>query len=638
MPIHRRIRKCIACIWTALVLVIFLPGTSQAQINLASPEESQAVAPHASVYLQSTLDWETESRFDDKALPFEELVRLAEEGAFEPVTTRHIGFGLAMDVIHVRVPLVNLSDEPVERVLAFNRNFEGWYRAHLVVDGQPLPDAPILSFDFYGYEWPPISQLSANLDLPAEASGHLYLSFFNAELSIPLTVDTPDYYRAKRTAQDIHFFVVLGLLSGLTLITAGLMLTLRRFVALYYVGAVATGVLFVLLSEARLHGVLWFIPILVREGLHIYLLTLNLVFVLLFQRSFFDIEPERSQLLRRVSLFLVLWTIVFTMLIMFTDWVPLLFRLVSGIGSLAIILVNAVVAVVRGYVGRWPFFLGSTVFLLSLTFKLLAFQFSWLITDREASLIFLHAIAFEAAMLALAMILQIGAMRRQREDALQAQSDLAREKLELAQSMAHAAHDIRQPLTSLRISLADQATNGRQATEIEGAIDYLDGLVQSQLGGQTAAAAQGDGEMEPFAMNIVLSNVVAMFRDEAEAKGLDLRVMPSSVVVRSNIFSVMRVLSNLVANAIRNTEAGRVLVGVRRVGSTVRVEIHDTGSGMSADAASAYEAEGERGGDYEGNGMGLNIVRGISEELGLDLATRGSVGRGTTVTFRLPRA
>jgi signal transduction histidine kinase len=103
---------------------------------------------------------------------------------------------------------------------------------------------------------------------------------------------------------------------------------------------------------------------------------------------------------------------------------------------------------------------------------------------------------------------------------------------------------------------------------------------------------------------------------------------------------LMRIASNLVSNAIKHGGPGRVLIGVRHVGGARRLEVHDTGPGLSdADFARARTRAFrlEAAGDAEGAGLGLAIVERLAGEHGLTLALcRGRRG-GTGISVTLPQ-
>jgi signal transduction histidine kinase len=100
------------------------------------------------------------------------------------------------------------------------------------------------------------------------------------------------------------------------------------------------------------------------------------------------------------------------------------------------------------------------------------------------------------------------------------------------------------------------------------------------------------------------------------------------------------VLSNLVGNAIRYTERGGVLVGWRRRGGRVAIQIVDTGIGIPADRLESIfdEFRQLQPGRGEGMGLGLWIVKRTVQMMGAKLAVRSAVGRGSCFAVEVPLA
>ena len=151
------------------------------------------------------------------------------------------------------------------------------------------------------------------------------------------------------------------------------------------------------------------------------------------------------------------------------------------------------------------------------------------------------------------------------------------------------------------------------------------------------------GPSEMHVEDVALGPLLRRLRDEfapsAEAKGLTLRVVPSSAVVRSDATYLRRILQNLIANAVRYTEAGRVVVGVRRSGGTARVEVLDTGPGIEeADLEAVFEEFRRLRAAGEGMGLGLAIVERACGLLGHPLEVASEPGRGSRFAVGLPLA
>src|SRR5690606_18657673 len=129
------------------------------------------------------------------------------------------------------------------------------------------------------------------------------------------------------------------------------------------------------------------------------------------------------------------------------------------------------------------------------------------------------------------------------------------------------------------------------AAQIESALGYMERLVAERLTEQReghvpraanpgAARHAGEPSAEP-GLHDVLRSVTSMFAPEAAQKGLDLRLVLAAPDAPVAAYPLMRVVANLVSNAIKYTPEGRVLIGLRRHGADHRVEVHDTGPGLN---------------------------------------------------------
>jgi CheY-like chemotaxis protein/anti-sigma regulatory factor (Ser/Thr protein kinase) len=128
----------------------------------------------------------------------------------------------------------------------------------------------------------------------------------------------------------------------------------------------------------------------------------------------------------------------------------------------------------------------------------------------------------------------------------------------------------------------------------------------------------------------------------AAAAGLRLRVAPTSLAVETDPALLRSIVQNLVGNALRYTERGGVLVGARRRGSRVRIEVWDTGPGLDADERrrvfEAWQRGTSAGRDARGTGLGLAIVERLSALLGHTLDVASTPGRGSVFSIEVPRS
>jgi signal transduction histidine kinase len=208
-------------------------------------------------------------------------------------------------------------------------------------------------------------------------------------------------------------------------------------------------------------------------------------------------------------------------------------------------------------------------------------------------------------------------------------------------------HDLRQPMHALRLSLRQmfnaQPGKATDASQIESALSYMETLVDERLADQPKPSqAAHSAESARVAaddpgLHAVLRGVADMFSSEAAAKGLDLRLMLAAPDAKVDAYPLMRTLSNLVSNAIKYTRQGRVVIGLRRDGSGHRIEVHDTGPGLSGEAfeqALVRNQRLERDLDAaDGSGLGLSVVKEIADAQNWRLSA--CTGRRTGATIRI---
>ena len=242
---------------------------------------------------------------------------------------------------------------------------------------------------------------------------------------------------------------------------------------------------------------------------------------------------------------------------------------------------------------------------------------------------------------------QIEASLRLRYENLDLAEAAARANRDKTRFLAAASHDLRQPLHALELfhealaprleraeqrELLDQA---RRATrELAGQMDALLDVSRLELG---KVAVQRSG----FAVDELFARIAAEFALQAQAKGLELRWRPCGRRVDSDPLLLTRMLRNLVANAIRHTGRGGVLIGARRRGGRLRIGVWDTGPGIpEAERGRVFEDFVQLGNPArqrdKGQGLGLAIVRQLAALLDHPLALASRVGHGSAFTIEVP--
>lgn len=215
--------------------------------------------------------------------------------------------------------------------------------------------------------------------------------------------------------------------------------------------------------------------------------------------------------------------------------------------------------------------------------------------------------------------------------------------------LAQAGHDLLQPLNAARLTLSalEEIQPGeeghRLARQVERALFTIESLLKSLLDISKLDAGVVIPQVTTVALGQLLADLAVDFTPGAQRRNLDLRVVPSSAHVSTDPIMLNRILQNLVSNAVRYTERGRVLVGARRRGDWVRIDVIDTGPGIPEDQHQAIFDEFHRGkraaAELEvGLGLGLSIVHRLVTALGHHLSLESEVGRGTRFSVELLEA
>ena len=236
-----------------------------------------------------------------------------------------------------------------------------------------------------------------------------------------------------------------------------------------------------------------------------------------------------------------------------------------------------------------------------------------------------------------------------------AESEAERDAAEQARRglVAAVSHDLRTPLTSLRLlaeavedEVVDRETRRSYLEHMSVHIRSLSALIEDLFELSRLEAGDIEWSLGRVRLDELVGETVEAMRAQAEAQRVDVRALVSGDVAtaRANPEKLQRVLFNLIQNAIRHTPAdGSVTVAAESNGSTVEVEVADTGEGLHPeDRERAFEpfyrgGAGAARAAGDGTGLGLTVCRAIVEAHGGEIWFAES-RRGARVRFSLPRA
>ncbi|MEE9434708.1 MAG: sensor histidine kinase [Sphingorhabdus sp.] len=584
---------------------------------------------------------------------------------FKPVETRWLDFGPVNGRIWVRFPLKNTADNVGEWVINLRRQFVEELRVQKVSpDGKitTLIDLPA----GHSYSDRPVDDryIAATFTMAANERTDLYISYRSESTSwMPVTFATRDTNRSARRREEIVNWTLNGALIAMFLVAVVMGQVIGWRLALAFCAYIGFGMSFVASQEGYL---LQYFSRIDPRLFYVYtpiLLVGMTMSSVQFARMLFNSKKKFpkydrgllgyfyfSFLLGLATLFVfsAKEVIVGTFLTM-----PVGASLFFGLG---------IIARLKGLAGAMPFLIGSSFVLFTILFTAMAHTYPGTIS-LAATLDFGHvslvAVSFAFAG---AIVVKMLKIREKLNETLRSELVSTQEKLRLSDALresqskfdsvrrqadlhraqlASTSHDFQQPLLSLRKSLA-QLTRADPAAsnQVNAAFDYLEQLTKnsiSETSVQTGLAGSGGAATENFSANAVLDNIIAMFAGEAAEKGLSLRYRPSSSKIKADPLALMRIINNLVANAIRHTQAGGVLVACRPRKNHILVQVHDTGPGMDEETLRTSLHAFVKGDDSEGSGLGLHIVKSMCAEQGFAFTARSLPGRGSSFSVQIPR-
>ncbi|CAN7689499.1 response regulator [Caballeronia sp. LjRoot34] len=212
--------------------------------------------------------------------------------------------------------------------------------------------------------------------------------------------------------------------------------------------------------------------------------------------------------------------------------------------------------------------------------------------------------------------------------------------------LAAASHDLRQPLQALVLlqgSLANAVESDvakKMVERLEHILSSMSGMLNALLDINQIEAGTVHAELVSFPIGELLDQMRDEFNDRTLPSDLTFRVAPCRLLIRSDPHLLMQVIRNLLSNAFKYTKRGRVLLGCRRRGDKLRIEIWDTGIGIPNDELKAIfdeyhqlnNAARERS---RGLGLGLSIANRLADLLGDQITVRSQPGKGSVFAIEV---
>lgn len=215
--------------------------------------------------------------------------------------------------------------------------------------------------------------------------------------------------------------------------------------------------------------------------------------------------------------------------------------------------------------------------------------------------------------------------------------------------LAAASHDLLQPLNAARLLISTLRERSLPAAEhsliershqaLEGAEDLLTDLLEISRLDQAAVKP----DIDVYRLEELLAPLASEFQPVAAAAGLALKVRIVECAISTDFRLLTRILRNFLSNACRYTEHGRILLGARKRGGFIELQVWDSGRGIPEDQLDSIFLEFNqlqvgRAAERKGVGLGLAIVDRIARMLGYPVSVRSQPGRGSVFAIRVPLA
>jgi len=626
---------------------------------LTGPADAEAVGRH----LEYTIDPGWQMKVDDLVGP--------DAAAMKPLPGPVPDFGYTAARIWLRLAVVNRGTAEDRWRFSIHANFTQKIAIYRIgADGRiatlmdltedsPFAARPIRS-----------PQLAAPFELAPGEAATLVVAYYSQGASrLSMSVETPDSLAAREQVAQAKNFAFYGMMLVMVALAALALLTLRQPVFAAYAAYLLSVFLYVAHADGTAFQYLWpdhprfnsMASVVAGSGVMVF----GALFAIILLRTA-RFHPVMHRLLVAVIV-----SVLATDVVLWATDPQLLKRLL-----VLMLLVNALTFLsaglvaartrfreVRFYVFAWF----ACIIPAALFTARFAFGFEpTLITTYDAVRL---ALLVDALMMGLAIFDRYNHLRQtameetlahaQRSLALGQRLALLEEQYAEANSLARrreesvkdTVHDLKQPMHALRLSLRRMFSakdgSATDVGQVESALGYMEKLVAERLSEASSENSEVPHESDPGdrdagepGLHGVLRGVADMFAAEAAEKGLGLRLVLAAPDGRTVPYPLMRVVANLVSNAIKYTREGRVLIALRRRGGGYRVEVHDTGPGLSG--AAFEQARGrnqrlERDLDAaEGSGLGLSVVSEIADANNWRLTSYA--GRRTGATIRVDLA
>ncbi len=635
----------IVALVTALFLMFTqtLPGlASERQFDITGPMDVDSVGAQ----IEFLFD-------DDHSLTVADMLG-DEAGNFRPLETSVADFGYTNSMIWLRLVMHNASEDTVDWRLYFHENFKQIFHVYLVDKDGKVDHALALDLDSpFSHRAVAFPEVVVPFAVPPGDDVTVYVQFWTeGSTNLALSIETVESFTDIAATKTAKNFIFYGMMVVMILFALLAMAVLRLAVFPAYIAYTLSTLLYMMHSDGAAFQYIWsnypafnsFASVVFGAG--------YIVFGSIFARLFLNTRKYHPWVDK-----VLLATIVGTLLLVLSSAVidtsiVKKYLVLIALWSVSLFTVSGLIAArkrfreVRFYVLAW---FGAAIS------AGLMFGRHWLGVDVSQDFQYdsMRAVmVVDSMLMGMAIIDRYNQLRKRHQMTLHSSLEHAQRNLALAKrlrdletrydqaidssarrdrQLKNTVHDLRQPLHALRLAvhgaIREEPDKDTSYSDINDSFNYLERLVTEHLNQPAAPLGHHDteepNEVSDMPLNDILRSVYEMFLPDAEAKGLSFTYVPTSSHVHIEPLAVMRMVTNLVSNAIKYTETGKVLLGVRRGSDGISIQVHDTGSGLTEQSFAEARKRTSRlttsESGPEGHGLGLDIVSELAERHGYRL-------------------
>ncbi len=527
---------------------------------------------------------------------------------FVPVQSEYPNFGYIKSAIWLKFSVANQTATEADWRLFFRENFFqtfNLFQHH--TDGRLT--ALILQDKNSVFASRPTTypELVVPLTLSPGETTTFYLQYWSGGASdLSFSILTTDNFEAMAGQLSAKNFIYYGMMVLLTFISIIALIVARNPVFFAYAGYAAAALLFIMHADGNGFKYLWpnapafnaFATILFGSGM----IGFGALFAKLFLQTKRYHPLMDKALIATIGLVI---TLVVSTVVVDDQLVKKGLVLLALLSIVQFILAGLLAArtrlkEVRFFLLAWSGALISSILMTSRHW--LGIEISEPVQFDSIRIVMVS----DAALMGLAIWDRINQLRKASHEALKASLQQAERNLKMNerlqelearyqivtqtaqqkdQLLADTLHDIRQPLYALRLNIHSLTHTKDQSkgapADIESSFSYLENLVEAQLA--DAQNAPACTELETVKVDDILGNVHKTYMADAKDRGLMFHYQKTSAQTKADPLVLTRIVSNLVANAIKYTPTGKVLIGCRQYGDRLRIQVHDTGPGLSAE-------------------------------------------------------